>query len=202
MLNHIVLLGDSIFDNGPYVPANETVSDHLSARLPDGWRSTLLASDGAVVSSVADYQLASIPRDATHLVLSIGGNNALRVATMLGMEVNSIREALSALSEQLFEFANEYEQLLNRLRAHQLPLIVCTVYDAVPGLGLAEKMGLSLFNDVITRNVIGGGDSLIDLRAICTEAEDYSEVSPIEPSSDGGVKIAREILARISQNLA
>ena len=51
MANHVVLLGDSIFDNGPYVPANETVSDHLSAILSASWRSTLLAKDGAVVSS-------------------------------------------------------------------------------------------------------------------------------------------------------
>ena len=197
MPNHIVLLGDSIFDNGPYVPANETVSDHLSAILPDGWRSTLLANDGAVVSSVTEYQMERIPRDATHLALSIGGNNALGVSAMLGTRVNSIRDALSALSGHLLDFADEYERLLYRLRALQLPLIVCTVYDAVPGLGLAEKMGLSLFNDIITRNVIGSDDSLMDLRAICTEADDYSEVSPIEPSSVGGAKIAREILTRI-----
>lgn len=198
MPNHIVLLGDSIFDNGPYVPANETVSDHLSAILPDGWRSTLLAKDGAVVSSVTEYQIERIPRDATHLVLSIGGNDALGVSTyMLGMKANLIRDALMSLSKPLTAFADEYARLLRQLRAYQLPLIVCTVYDAVPGLQLAEKAGLSLFNDIITRNVIAGGDIIMDLRGICTEADDYSEVSPIEPSSAGGAKIAREILTRI-----
>lgn len=198
MANHVVLLGDSIFDNGPYVPANETVSDHLSAILPAGWRSTLLAKDGAVVSSVAEFQIHRIPQDTTHLVLSVGGNNALSVsAYMLGQKANSIRDALTALSRPLLEFAEEYEGLLDRLRTLQLPLIVCTVYDAVPGLQAAEKMGLSLFNDVITRNVIGSGDIMMDLRDICTEAVDYSEVSPIEPSSVGGAKIAREILTRI-----
>ena len=198
MANHVVLLGDSIFDNGPYVPANETVSDHLSAILPAGWRSTLLAKDGAVVSSVAEFQMQRIPQDTTHLVLSVGGNNALSVsAYMLGQKANSIRDALTALSRPLLDFAEEVAGLLDRLRTLQLPLIVCTVYDAVPGLQAAERMGLSLFNDVITRNVIGSGDIMMDLREICTEAVDYSEVSPIEPSSVGGAKIAREILTRI-----
>ena len=31
---------------------------------------------------------------------------------------------------------------------------------------------------------------IIDLRLICSEAEDYSGLSPIEPSSTGGAKIA------------
>lgn len=197
MPNHIVLLGDSIFDNGPYVPENETVSDHLAVILPHGWRATLLANDGAVVYSVAEYQIKQIPRDATHLVLSIGGNNALGISSMLGKKVDSIRDALAILSKPLLDFSEEYARLLGRLRALELPLIVCTVYDAVPGLQVAEKLGLSLFNDVITRNIIAGGDIMMDLREICTETDDYSEVSPIEPSSVGGAKIAREILKRI-----
>ena len=197
MPNHVVLLGDSIFDNGPYVPDKETVSDHLAAILPECWRATLLAKDGAIVSSVAEFQVQRIPHDATHLVLSIGGNNALGVSAMLGMKAISIRDALAEISKPLLDFAEAYAQLLGRLRTQQLPLIVCTVYDAVPGLQVAERLGLSLFNDVITRNVIRSGDIMMDLREICTEAADYSEASPIEPSSIGGAKIAREILKRI-----
>jgi hypothetical protein len=197
MPNHIILLGDSIFDNSPYVPEHETVSDQLAAILPNGCRATLLANDGAVVYSVAEHQIKQIPRDATHVVLSIGGNNALGVSSLLGMKVDSVRDALAILSKPLLDFSQEYACLLGKLRDLQLPLIVCTVYDAVPGLQVAEKLGLSLFNDVITRNIIAGGDIMMDLREICTEADDYSEVSPIEPSSVGGAKIAREILARI-----
>lgn len=198
MANHVVLLGDSIFDNGPYVPANETVSSHLSAILPAGWRSTLLAKDGAVVSSVTEFQIDRIPQDATQLVLSVGGNNALVVsAYVLGMKANTIRDALAALAQPLQDFSEQYARLLNMLRSRHLPLIVCTVYDAVPDLLAGERIGLSLFNDVITRNVIRSQATMLDLRDICTEADDYSEVSPIEPSSAGGAKIAREILSRI-----
>jgi hypothetical protein len=38
---------------------------------------------------------------------------------------------------------------------------------------------------------------LLDLRLICTEAADYAPVSPIEPSSRGGQKIAAAIAALV-----
>jgi len=43
---HIVLLGDSIFDNQPYVAPGRATIDALSARLPAGWQATLVARDG------------------------------------------------------------------------------------------------------------------------------------------------------------
>jgi hypothetical protein len=45
---HIVLLGDSIFDNGAYVSGGPDVVAQLRSRLPQGWEATLLAVDGAV----------------------------------------------------------------------------------------------------------------------------------------------------------
>ena len=38
------------------------------------------------------------------------------------------------------------------------------------------------------------GLPVIDLRRVCSEASDYSELSPIEPSGQGGLKIARTIV--------
>jgi hypothetical protein len=40
---------------------------------------------------------------------------------------------------------------------------------------------------------------IIDLRSVCTEAEDYSEISPIEPSDQGGGKIAKAIRAWLTE---
>jgi hypothetical protein len=37
------------------------------------------------------------------------------------------------------------------------------------------------------------GLPVLDLRLICDEARDYSELSPIEPSEIGGAKIAQAI---------
>jgi hypothetical protein len=46
---------------------------------------------------------------------------------------------------------------------------------------------LALFNEVILEEACKRKLAVIDLRTICNEKEDYSEVSPIEPSHQGGM---------------
>lgn len=70
---------------------------------------------------------------------------------------------------------------------------MCTVYDAIPGLGPAEKAALAGFNELILRMAFQAGLPVIDLRLICDQASDFSPISPIEPSMTGGLKIARVI---------
>src|SRR3712207_8799829 len=43
---HVVLLGDSIFDNGVYVSGGPDVVRQLRDELPPGWQATLRAIDG------------------------------------------------------------------------------------------------------------------------------------------------------------
>src|SRR5688572_32935225 len=182
MSGHVVLLGDSIFDNAAYVPGGPSVLEHLRRMLPRDWRATLLAVDGAEVASVYS-QLERLPKDATHLVLSAGGNNALWTGgSLLGLEATTVREALAQIADAVREFAADYRELLTHLRSFGKPLTVCTIYDAIPDLGPAEVGGLCLFNDVITRTAFAAGGTLIDLRVICRVASDYDAVSPIEPS--------------------
>ena len=47
MSGHIVLLGDSIFDNGSYVPGGVSVIEHVRQKLPANSRASLMAVDGA-----------------------------------------------------------------------------------------------------------------------------------------------------------
>src|SRR5688572_7849286 len=47
-MNHIVLLGDSVFDNAAYVAGSPDVVRQLREIVPPGWRATLQARDGAV----------------------------------------------------------------------------------------------------------------------------------------------------------
>ena len=63
MKKHIVLIGDSIFDNVGYVDENEAVPDHLKQLLPGKVKSTLLAVDGSFSKEVSD-QLKNIPHRA------------------------------------------------------------------------------------------------------------------------------------------
>ncbi len=50
--SHLVLLGDSIFDNAVYVPGGPAVIDHVNYMLPRGWKSTMLARDGDMVAEM------------------------------------------------------------------------------------------------------------------------------------------------------
>ncbi len=69
---HVVLFGDSSFDNKAYVGGQPDVLTHLRRQLPHPWRATLAAVDGAVAGDVRG-RLARVPADATHLVISAGG---------------------------------------------------------------------------------------------------------------------------------
>jgi len=195
---HIVLLGDSIFDNASYVPDGDSVIDHLRSHLPAGWRATLLAQDGDMTPHVAE-QLTRLPRDATHLVVSVGGNDALsRSGEVLRAKKATFVEVLSRLGEIGEEFERDYRKMLDGVVAQGKPVTVCTVYDSIPVLGRAERAELCVFNDVITREAFRASVDVIDLRLICDEAEDYSPLSPIEPSATGGGKIAGAILRALA----
>lgn len=189
---HLILLGDSIFDNAPYVDAGKSVSEQLGMRLSGGEQVSLLAVDGHLTSNVWQ-QLEHLPQTATHLALSVGGNDALSIITELGEPCSSVMQGLKHLHRLQERFATDYLALKRRLQALGLPLLVCTIYDAVPQLAPSLRTGLSLFNDVITRSALDDGNTILDLRALLTEVEDYSPVSPIEPSVQGGRKIASAI---------
>ena len=60
-MKHIVLLGDSVFDNAAYVAGGPDVIEQVRERLPAGWRATLRAVDGSVIGSV-ERQLISFRR--------------------------------------------------------------------------------------------------------------------------------------------
>ena len=55
-MSHVVLLGDSIFDNAAYVAGGPDVVEQLRERLPAGSQATLCAVDGAVTRDVTQVQ--------------------------------------------------------------------------------------------------------------------------------------------------
>ena len=75
-MNHIVLLGDSIFDNAAYVDGGLDVIKQLKSILPKDCQATLLAVDGSVTTDVLS-QIPKIPASATNLIVSVGGNDGL-----------------------------------------------------------------------------------------------------------------------------
>ena len=196
---HVVLLGDSIFDNGVYVPGRPDVVAQVRARLPAGWKASLLAVDGAVVAGV-ERQLARLPTSVTHLVISAGGNDALGASGILTESASSVGEAVSRLASVRDAFALAYDQMLLAVLGRGLSTTLCTIYDAnypEPQRNIIVA-ALALFNDVITRAAFKRGLPLIDLRLICDAPEDYA--NPIEPSEVGGDKIASAIVQLLELN--
>ena len=191
-MGHVVLLGDSIFDNARYVPDRPPVIEQVRRSLPPTWRATLLAVDGHISEDVAQ-QLTGLPPDATHLFVSAGGNDALGESGILHEAAFTIGEALAVVQDLRARFRRSYRAMLEAVAGADKPTTVCTVYDAIPGLGPAEQAALAGFNEIILREAFRVGLPVIDLRVICDQASDYSPVSVIEPSMTGGAKIASRI---------
>lgn len=191
-MSHAVLLGDSIFDNARYVPDRPPVIEQVRRSLPSGWQATLLAVDGHVVGDVPG-QLKRLPADATHLFISVGGNDALGESVILSEPAATVGDALELLEPVQTRFRDDYHTMLQAVLATGKPAAICTVYDAIPRLGAAERTALGAFNETILREAFQLGLPVIDLRLVCNHPDDYSPLSPIEPSMTGGSKIARVI---------
>lgn len=193
MENHLILVGDSIFDNRAYTKGEPDVVSHLNDILPTGWQATLRAVDGSTTTSLSS-QLTGIPGDATHLIVSIGGNDALGSTYLLTQPVNSIYEAIEAFYERIHHFELDYRRALIRLLELNLPATLCTIYNgnfSDPRGARWKQTALMMFNDVILRQAIENRLPVIDLRTVCTEENDYA--NEIEPSGQGGYKIATAI---------
>jgi hypothetical protein len=195
---HLCLLGDSIFDNTSYTGGKPAVITQVRQELPSHWRASLLAVDGATTASI-DTQTRRLPGDASHLVLSVGGNNALQQAGVLNAPVRSTAEALTRLSRVIEEFEAAYRKAVATCLRPDLPLVVCSIYNgSFPDREYQRQVtvALALFNDVIIRTAAENRLTTIELRQICNKPEDFA--NPIEPSSIGGQKIARAIAQVVS----
>jgi lysophospholipase L1-like esterase len=201
-MRHVALLGDSIFDNQAYTAGGPDVVTQLRAVLPATWRATLGAIDGATTEDFS-RQLAAIPADASHLVLSLGGNDALEHTDLLEQRVRSSAEVLDRFAAAAAGFEARYRRAIAALRKSDLPLTVCTIYNGSfpdPDFQRLASTALAIFNDAILRVAFETALTIIDLRLVCNEPSDYA--NPIEPSSHGGAKIARTIARAVELPMA
>jgi hypothetical protein len=199
-MSEVVLLGDSVFDNAAYVGGGPDVVTQLQQRLPDGWRASLLAVDGSVMASLP-RQLSRLPGGASHLVVSVGGNDALGYSSILGSPSRSVADTLTKLADIQDRFRSEYAAAIDRILAIGLPTALCTIYDVRypdPEQRRMAIMALGVINDCIIREAAGRGIPLLDLRLICGDDADFA--NPIEPSVKGGWKIAGAIASLLSRH--
>ena len=209
-MTRVILCGDSIFDNRPYVQPDEPdVTTQVNAISPEDSKATRLAVDGDVTEDIY-RQLQSLPNDATHLFISVGGNDALGGINVFTEPVTNVGEALIYVNTMRNQFETRYRKMLQHALSQQLPLTVCSIYyprfhsqnlervfpdsNGVNGETFQQMAmaALANFNDAIFRQVFQLKVPLIDLRVLCDEDEDFA--NPIEPSAVGGQKIARAIV--------
>lgn len=191
-MSHIVLLGDSVFDNATYTGGDPDVVSHLRTILPRGWRATLCAVDGATTRTLRS-QLARVPADATHAVVSIGGNDALQHTDLLSFAPASALQVFAAFDGRLQAFETAYRSAILSVTRMCTATTLCTIYNGAlePARATAARLGVALFNDVILRTALDLRVDVLELRTVCTDSADYA--NPIEPSGRGGLKIARGI---------
>lgn len=196
MPKHIILLGDSIFDNQAYTAGEPDVVNHLRQRLSAPWQATLLAVDGATTNQLK-AQCPNVPSDASHAVVSIGGNDAIMNSDLLATPVTSTAESLMLFGQRVSLFESQYRAALGRVQALGFPITVCTIYNGSfpPDHAELTRVALMMFNDVILRVAFDNQFSVIDLRSVCDDPKDYA--NPIEPSGTGGRKIARAIVRAV-----
>jgi lysophospholipase L1-like esterase len=209
-MTHVILCGDSIFDNSPYVQPDEPdVTTQVNALLPEDSKATRLAVDGDVTENIY-RQLQSLPNDATHLFISVGGNDALGGINVFSEPVANVGEALIYVNTMRNQFETRYKEMLQHALSQQLPLTICSVYyprfhsqnlervfpdgnrENEETLQQMAMAALANFNDAIFRQAFQLKVPLIDLRVLCDEDADFA--NPIEPSAVGGQKIARAIV--------
>lgn len=199
-MNHIVLLGDSVFDNKAYIDGGLDVIAHIRRQMPAGWKASLRAVDGSVVENVRK-QAIDLPDDMTHLVISAGGNDAILNADILRQNVTSSAEVLDKLADIADEFERRYREMLQSVLSLKKPTAVCTIYYPRIPEPFTQKIAvaaLATFNDVIIRQAFLAGVPLIDLRLVCDEDSDYA--NEIEPSEKGGGKIANAIVRLVGEH--
>ncbi len=202
---HIVLAGDSIFDNGSYVPGQPDVAQQLRNQLGEDSNVTLLAIDGDVTKDVHN-QLTQLPEDTSHLFISVGGNDALGQLHIFTDPVSSVGEGFLKFSRVQTTFQQEYKAMLENALSLNIPTTICTIYKpcfyhpdmsrvgSYVGNGVSNTdlqnvsvTALTAFNDVILQEAVTTGIPLMDLRVMYDNVADYA--NPIEPSTIGGQKM-------------
>jgi hypothetical protein len=155
-----------------------------------------VAVDGSCIEDVW-AQLDHAPDSATDIVLSIGGNDLLAVSDVLA-EVRGPGDLQRLIAEPLASIARDYAALLDQVTRMRPRLTLATVYTAIPfpDSVFLKHAGeaIAAYNEIVLREAETRGLDVLRIDLACTDPADYSEMSPIEPSAQGGQKIVDAML--------
>jgi len=191
----LVLIGDSILDNAPYTNPLPDTAQHLRELMAPAWSVERLAEDGAIMSSVKG-QLVRLGEMPAAAVLSIGGNDATAHIDLLDRATSNSGDVLDELMTITDDFGRRYGKVAKAVADRAGRTILCTIYEArlePSRYARLARAPLALLNDQIIRTGAALGLDILELRSVCTEADDF--VLQIEPSPQGARKIAEAIAA-------
>ncbi len=199
---HICLMGDSVFDNDEYIPGEPGVIEQLRRSIPRTWSAFKVAVDGDCIEDIPN-QLERVPTHTTDIVVSIGGNDLMKFRHLLA-QVSQGARLEDLIAPPLADFEVAYGWMLDTVSEQGLTVSACTIYTAIP---FAEPemrdhapSAIGAFNALILSLAEARGISVIRLDLACADDKDFSEMSPIEPSSQGGQKIVDAILQTLGQS--
>jgi len=174
-IRHIVLIGDAL---GNLASLGGQGAGALEGRLRPGadpsWKLSILSADDLNRRS----RPLEFPADATHVVICIEGNRAIANSGLLEGQPASYQEGLARLSFAADQFEDVIEGLVNIALASRLPTVLCTMWlprFAEPVRQRAAAAALAIFNDRILRRAVKARISVVDLRGVPTEADDYAD---------------------------
>ena len=190
----LALVGDGILANGAHTKGAPDSAAALRQLLP-AWTVSLVAGEGSTMNDV-ESQLVKLPADVDLAVLSVGGNDAMRHVDLLQLPAASSGETLDALIAMADGFAGIYDRVVKSVCDRVRRLVLCTMYEPpLVGKSTANRARvlLTMLNDGVFRAAYRRGLDVLELRAICRDAADFTQ--QISPSATGAAKIARAIAA-------
>lgn len=183
----LVLMGDSILNNEPYVEEDQTVESNLIQTTSD--RVFTLAKDHSTIQDVYS-QLDAIPisynNAQTYIVLSVGGNNLL--SELLYSKRGKVNVRL------IFD---EYKKLVLSVRKtnNKANLFLVDIY--YPISGTFHKI-IHPWNALLYRFAEKHNIPVVKISESFTQGQDF--INHIEPSQKGSKIIAETILKSIYFN--
>jgi hypothetical protein len=186
---NIILLGDSILDNRSYVFPKKSIANIIEER--NQGKTYCYARDGATLSD-AYKQIEFIPKEINaYIFLSVGGNNIL----------NHYENCADCfIDENSNEFLNAtfdiYKDLVKSItiRCPHNKIYLLDIYYPTDEkykiyYNIVSKWNQMLYTFALNNNNVSG---VLQISNVVSKEDDF--VSNIEPSLQGGYKIAEKII--------
>lgn len=200
---NIVLLGDSVFFNDPYVKAGNSVCDKLKVKMAKqsiAAKLYCLAENDALMVDIYQ-QLANVNRDAlnnknTTVFISVGGNDILNFYKNLSINPNDIYNSVDP--ENMKVLFNAYIKLIDAIIA-RLPLVKIKLFNIYSPLSkdyLIYNAPIRKWNGLLDAKFKSYPDvTIINNFGFMNQRADFNY--DIEPSPIGAEKIANAILINL-----